>query len=184
MYFFTTSKQKSVPRRGFSLVETLVAVSILLIAVLAPMRIVAQSIKASVTSREQLIAVFLAQEGIEAMTRLRDNDYLDGGPTWSWYSGLPGACTNGTGCDYDVDSDSFTPCSGSNCLMYIDENGGGNVFYSHDSGDTPTQFTRKIFVSEPTSGEAEITSTVSWYSDVAKENVDVSLQTRVFDQYQ
>jgi len=173
-------------QKGFSLVETLVAIAILLIAVLAPMRIVAQSIKASVFSREQLTAVFLAQEGLESMRRLRDNSAISGSDTWEWYdSVIPNACKNATGCSYDVSLDSFVACSGSNCRFYFDEDASSGVFYSHHS-DVGEQalFERVITITEQSSGEVLVTSVVSWESSVLRDTISVTLETKIFDQYE
>jgi len=175
---------------GFTLVETLVAIAILLIAVLAPMHIVNQSIKASVGSREQLTATFLAQEGIEVIIRLRDNDVLDtdDDETWDWKNDtgqlghLIEACVDGTGCDYDFVSDDFVSCD-ADCLLYFDAEGTDGVYYSHDDSYTATPFTREITVAEVSPQEAKITSTVSWYSAVAGQDVQVQVESRVFDQY-
>lgn len=169
---------------GFTLVETLVAIAILLIAVLAPMHIVNQSIKSSVGSREQLTATFLAQEGVEAIVRLRENDVLDGGLTWEWYANLIAACTDvGTGCGYNAADDSLVSCADGGCVLYFDAEGTGGVYYSHDDSYVATPFTRTITISEITPQEAKITSKVSWDSAVVGQVVNVQVQSRIFDQY-
>jgi type II secretory pathway pseudopilin PulG len=62
---------------GFTLVETLVAITVLLVAIVGPMTIAAQGLQASFFAREETTAVYLAQEGIEAVERARDNGALD-----------------------------------------------------------------------------------------------------------
>ena len=177
--------------RGFSLVETLVAITILLIAVLAPMRIVSQSIKAATFSQEQLTAVFLAQEGIEEIIRLRDDNALeyqnDPGSVgaWDWFDALPEACTDGTGCSYDASAEDLTECTGESCRIYLDETGENGYFYSHDNTGQITPFTRKVTVTDIVSGEElQITSVVSWDSTSFNTNVNVILHTSIFDQYE
>lgn len=182
-FFFEKEIMRPGQAHGFTLVETLVAITILLIAVLAPMRIVSQSIKAAALSQQQLTATFLAQEGVEAMIRLRDDDALDGGATWDWYTNLPSACSSGTGCDYDPATDNLIVCSGNNCKIYLDESASNNTYYSHDSNGTETLYTRTTTVSEVQTGEVEVTCTVSWYSDIVRQDISVELQTTILDQY-
>ena len=52
-------------QKGFSLVETLVAISILLIVIVGPMTISMSTAKSSSFASEQVQAFFLAQEGLE-----------------------------------------------------------------------------------------------------------------------
>ena len=174
---------------GFSLVETLVAITILLVAILVPMRIITQSIKAAAFSREELTAVLLAQEGLEVMLRLRDNDVLDGSGTWNWYSNLPAACKNSTGCGYDVSASSpsneFISCSGSNCVLRLDdESSAPDYYYSHDGNDDATIYTRKLFLEEVVADqEVEVTAVVEWNSAALNSTVSISVQTSIFNQY-
>lgn len=62
---------------GFTLVETLVAIAVLLVAIVGPMTIAAQGLQASFFSREQTTAVYLAQEAIEAIEKKRDDQALN-----------------------------------------------------------------------------------------------------------
>jgi len=62
--------------KGYSLIEVLVAISILLIALVGPMTIAAKGIQSSIFVREQTIAISLAQEGIEAFIAARNDAAL------------------------------------------------------------------------------------------------------------
>lgn len=174
--------------RGFSLVETLVAVTILLVAVLVPMHIASQSIKTAAFSREQLVAVSLAQEGVETIVRLRDNDALDGGPTWDWYDNLPAACKAAAGCSYDGGTDTYVDCNTiANCRLYLDDAATDGEYYTHESsGLVDSGFTRQIRVSEVVAdSEVLITSTVSWDSGILDgDTVSITTRTEVFNQYE
>lgn len=184
MYLYKKSKMAS---RGFSLVETLVAITILLIAILAPMRISSQSIKTAEFARQQLVAVFLAQEGIESVIHLRDADSLDAdGITWDWYATLDTAGCAGAGCSYDPVGDNFVDCATiANCLLYFDENATNDAYYTHTAGALPASpYTRVVTVTEVATGEAHIVSTVSWYSTLLKDTISVSERTRILDQYE
>ncbi len=61
------------PNRGFSLVEVLVAISILLLVMTGPMRVLTQTTNSTTYSNQQTVAFFLAQEGLELVQLGRDN---------------------------------------------------------------------------------------------------------------
>lgn len=62
--------------RGFTLVETLVAVMLLSIAVVAPMSLASKSLGSAYYARDQITAFYLAQEAIEAIRSIRDSQIL------------------------------------------------------------------------------------------------------------
>lgn len=59
-----------------TLIETLVAISILTVAVVAPMSLTMQSLSASYYARDQITAFNLAQEAIESVRAVRDGNIL------------------------------------------------------------------------------------------------------------
>lgn len=65
--------QKSI---GFTLIETMVAISLLLLAVIEPMTLTAQSLMSAYYARDQMTASNLAQEAIEAVRAARDANIL------------------------------------------------------------------------------------------------------------
>ena len=86
---------RSKPRAaGFTLVETLVAISILIIALTGPLAIIAQSLKSSYFSRDEITAAYLAQEPIEYIRNKRDENGLRKTNSSQWMDGLK---TDGTG---------------------------------------------------------------------------------------
>lgn len=62
--------------RGFTLLETLVAVMILSLAVAGPLYVADRALVAAHISRDQLTASYLAQEGIEYIRSMRDREFL------------------------------------------------------------------------------------------------------------
>lgn len=73
------------PKRGFTLVETMVAIAVLAVALVGPFVAIRTSLTASYIARDQLIASALAQEGMEYVRSIRDNNYLN---NRSWLDGL------------------------------------------------------------------------------------------------
>lgn len=63
-------------QRGFTLIETLVAVMLLSIAVVAPMSLAAKSLGSAYYARDQITAFYLAQEAIESLRSIRDSQIL------------------------------------------------------------------------------------------------------------
>jgi Tfp pilus assembly protein PilV len=90
--------------RGFSLLETVVAVSLIVGAVLGPVVAVTAALSRSAASRNKLIALHLGQEGIELVRTIRENnilcDILDGGVlgshSWAANPETPAVNINGT----------------------------------------------------------------------------------------
>jgi type II secretion system protein I len=178
-------------QKGFTLIETLVAIAILLVAIVGPMTAASRSIQSAYLARDQITAVYLAQESMEQVMRLREDNALaengsGGGPaeTWQWFDALPAGCTDGSGCDYDIETDSFRNCSALNsCELYTDETA-EDGFYSHDnSGDGP-YFSRRVDITEIESErEAEVIVTIAWSGSVNQGPQDFVLRTRIFNIY-
>lgn len=74
MYLLQLMRKKA--ERGFTLIETLVAISILVIAIAAPMTLASQSLSIAFYARDQITAFHLAQEAIEAIRSKRDGNVL------------------------------------------------------------------------------------------------------------
>ena len=146
------------PKGGFTLIEMLVAITVLLLSIGGPLTIAAQAVFSSNIARDRLTAAYLAQEGIELTRYLRDNNAVTGA---GWISGLdncvsPNTCILGPGQDP-------TPrlCSGScDLLRYRDDM--GRYIYS------PTSFPESIFrrtitIEEVVADqEVRVTSEVEW----------------------
>jgi prepilin-type N-terminal cleavage/methylation domain-containing protein len=60
-------------KKGFTLVETLVAITILMIAIAGPLTVATKAFTASLDARNQTIATSLAQETMEYLNNIKDN---------------------------------------------------------------------------------------------------------------
>lgn len=88
--------------RGFTLVETLVAITILMIAIAGPLAIVSKGMRTALYSKDQMAAAFLAQETMESVKNGRDNAIQDTGDEGDWlnYIGNGANCTSApSSCD-------------------------------------------------------------------------------------
>ncbi|MBI4065655.1 prepilin-type N-terminal cleavage/methylation domain-containing protein [Candidatus Kaiserbacteria bacterium] len=154
--------------RGFTLIETMVAVTILAFAVAGPLYTANRVVVAAQTARSQLTASYLAQEGIEYVRSVRDNEYLSayraGGTNVSstaWNNFLNAITTScGTSCQFDPTNNSLTACSGSGCsALWLSS---ANVYTQKQTSGVATPFTRTIQAVAITANDEKITSTVSW----------------------
>ena len=197
----TNTEKRIVGRRGFTLVETLVAVTILLVVITGPMTIAQKGMQNAFYAGDQTTAVYLAQEAIEAVQRLRDNnalvaydDYKNNvnysGQTTDWYTSLDSDCKNGQGCDVDFSSGSpvfSRDCDVTNeCRLEVDTDGSySNRVYGYTAGWTiDSLFTRRIQVGALSGGAVPVTVTVSWNASIFGNTPrSVVLQTYIYDQY-
>ncbi|OGG59444.1 hypothetical protein A3C86_00615 [Candidatus Kaiserbacteria bacterium RIFCSPHIGHO2_02_FULL_49_16] len=147
--------------RGFTLVETMVAISLLTIAVVAPMSLTTQSLGSAFYARDQITAFHLAQEAIESVRHVRDGNVLKIALGYSSVD-LLGSIPNDQ--DFTVDTtndDQMDPCAGACPVIRKSSQG----LYGYNSAWTPTQFTRAVratFVPDSGNDEIKLTVTVSW----------------------
>lgn len=66
-------------KKGFTIIETLVAVTILMISIAGPLTIAQKSLMAAIYAKDQVIASFLAQQKIEEIKNRRDTYFLVNG---------------------------------------------------------------------------------------------------------
>ena len=144
--------------RGFSLLETVIAIAILVAAILGPLTLASSSIRLASLAKNNLTAATLAEEGIDLIRTTRGNSLI-AGSTWdSWIMGLQsGDCFAAAGCRIDAQNSNVESCIGFSCVLNLD----GDL-YTYASGN-PSAFTRKINIVEIAPGvEVRVKSTVSW----------------------
>lgn len=177
-------KQKNMGRKtlssakGYTLVETLVAISIFTLSILALMSVLASGISNTNYAKQKIIASYLAEEGIEFMRNVRD-DYMLYDNSWVNFKtainkcGTPGTPKN---CYFDDQILDF-----SNPNMPITDNlikscGSGvndpcpNLLFNSNTGKynyvsgADLGFARTIQAVYPgdSSDDIKILSTVSW----------------------
>ncbi len=74
-----------ISNKGFTLVETLVAIAILMVAVVGPLTVANKAYRAAIDAKKQTIAFNLAQEGLEYINNLKDNK--DTSSNWGAWNG-------------------------------------------------------------------------------------------------
>jgi type II secretory pathway pseudopilin PulG len=139
---------------AFTLLETIVAVALLVIALMGPVALATFSLQRAKYGKDQLIAYFLAEEAMEYIKNKRDSD------GFSSLSSL--GCDSG--CTIDVWSGSVQQCSGNNgCpVLKFDKNTGKYGYMSDHDSVVGTKFVRTVTVDEINSNvEATVLVTIS-----------------------
>ena len=100
-------------RRGFTLIETLIAVLIFSSATVFLITIVGRGVGALGSAQNQMTAFFLAQEGLETVRHIRDNNFLQNGGGVPWHQGLNQCFQNG--CALDMRERKLYACDSDQC---------------------------------------------------------------------
>lgn len=162
---------------GFTLVETLIAISIFSLSILALMAVLSQGISDTIYAKKKVIATYLAQEGVEYVRTLRDTYVLysvSGQSGWDAFNTKlteTGAnCDDSNGCYFDdqnlnymdqtvpIADISLIACVSDCPVLLYDETSGK---YGYALGESST-YIRKIQISQINADETKIFSTVSW----------------------
>lgn len=139
-------------KMGFSLIESLVAISILIIGILSAFVLVIRTLATTPVIQSRLIAANLAQEGVELIRQIRDTNFIN---SQNWRTGLAEG-------EYQIDSTSKTleNFDKSRPLMFDDT----NLIYGYKTGRTyPYFFLRKIKITNmANTNEMQLNVIVSW----------------------
>ncbi|MDQ5969427.1 MAG: hypothetical protein QG579_584 [Patescibacteria group bacterium] len=175
-------QNKKIRKYGFTLVESLVAISILSMSIAATFTAVQNSLQNSSIAKDQTVAFYLAQEAVEFIKNRRDENALHNinGGTNTWLTGISAVetdlCWFGGGstpqktCAIDSWSNTVLYCSGGfgTCdPLKQDTVSGSSTFglFGYTAGWTPTIFTREIQIREVVPNvEVEVMVRISWTS--------------------
>jgi prepilin-type N-terminal cleavage/methylation domain-containing protein len=146
--------------RGFTLIETMVAISLLTIAIVTPMSLASQSLSTAYYARDQIAAFHFAQEAIEAVRSVRDGHILNNaltGVQTDLLAGIP----IGSPFTIDTRNNTIEVCGGVCPPLETD----GTLYGYGDGGSAwiATRYTRTAlatYVDEP--DEVRVAVTVEW----------------------
>ena len=160
--------------RGFTLLEVLVAIFILTIGIVGVFGFSQQTLSLGSTLRHQLVASYLAQEGVEIVRNIRDTNYVSsaGGTIVDWDDGLAG-CVLGCEADYN-DPALVSAGSPLNFLGVISD--GNGTRYQYGGGGTPTIFQRKITVDPTVANRLDVNVEVLWQEKGTSRNFTIGTE--------
>lgn len=142
-------------KNAFTLLEAIIAITIILVATAGAMNLISQTIVRLGAPKDEVIAANLAAEGIEVIRNIRDTNWLEDVP---WDSGLTfagcsaaiasstlgasscipiGTCPSSLNVDYNSISVSNLPDD----RLYFSSASG---LYSHNSAFAQTRFFRRV----------------------------------------
>lgn len=194
---------------GFTLVETLVSITILLIIIVGPMTISSTTAKSTSFASEQVTAFFLAQEGVELVQKARDDlfvqHYLLSDATadpWGVFTntstGAYRDCYESDGCGLETSNQSSGilvtpvdcgPVPSNPCRLWFDvDNANARSRYTHISsgaGKVQSIFTRKIFIEYNLARpfEVKIVSEVTWRTGNLKDEQSARVESYLLNTY-
>jgi len=150
--------------RGFTLVETLIAISVLLLSVAGPLTIASRGLISASFARDQVTAFYLTQEATETIRNKRDNNSLSDSPVdfTSLFSECVGqSCIIDATLDID-DQDAIQAICSPTCPPLKHDANSGLYGYTTGIGWADSKFTRSLTLTEVSPTEMQLTVTISW----------------------
>ncbi len=142
-------------KKGFSLLETTVALAVLITSIIGPLTLASFSLRSASVAKNSLVAAGLAQEGFELVRTMRSSNILK---NIDWLTGL-GFCLDSSGCSIDAKDLSVSNCGAACQDLLFDPS---LNLYNYGTGN-PTAFSRKIKITETVAGrEMKVDVTIFW----------------------
>lgn len=164
-------KNKACPAKpwrngGFTLIETLVAISIFSFSILALLSVLSTGVTNTTYAKKKIVAGYLAQEGIEYVRNMRDTAVLYDATSpqngWNSFSSKISGCVSGNVCGFNSSTNpiSIFNCTADSigCKLYLNN---GN-YNDNGSSGVDSGFVRKIWITSISSDQVKIFSEVDW----------------------
>jgi prepilin-type N-terminal cleavage/methylation domain-containing protein len=187
---------------GFTIIESLVAIFILVISLTGPMVFSQSGLRAAFVSRDQITAFFLAQDTFEYIKNIRDDNVLeylaDNTSGVEWLDNFDD-CLDARGCTIDTSTNNlasaFNICTSSSVEGCMDDPETPDKNYTtlkRDSdgvfgfnGSEDSIFARHIFIEETVPGrEAEVTVYVRWNTAETIGLRQIVVKETIFDSWE
>lgn len=172
---FMNSLQKR--KKGFTIIEALIGVSILMFAMIGPLLLVYRTSQSASDLRDHTVAAYLALEGMEAIRSIRDGRTLLN-PRFLTVSNMdwlgPLRQCVGAWCTIDVNTGLALPtvtlCTGACQPLRVSRT--AQYGYNYDSSNPASPFTRSVTLDEAPSilhSHATATISVSWKNKLGQD---------------
>ena len=154
-------RNRHIGRRGFTLIETLVAIAILMIAIAGPLVVADKAYRAAIDARNQTIASNLAQETMEYLKNFKDNSAAG-----AWPADMPVACAAAAKCDasmsaLDPAGYAFASGSSSGYQLYQTADGYSDI---NSGGSIPSVFYRYFTLTNTTNPKYALATVVVYWT--------------------
>ena len=144
--------------------ESLVAISIVLVSVVGPLTIISKTLSYARFARDEITAFYLAQDAVEFVHNAKDNNIIAGN---AWLLGLS-QCISGV-CDVDSVAGEVLSCGGSCAPLKLSASG----VYGHTNGQN-TAFVREISITEISENrEATVAVTIRWGEEILRRSFSI-----------
>jgi len=167
--------------KGFTLLETMVAIAILTISITGPLAFAQTGLRASYIARDQMVAFALAQDAIESIKNIRDTNSLKK-RAWLTYldSCFNGACNIDTSANVSqLTSSNIVSCSNGRCpVLRFNEATG---VYSFNTSDPESIFQRTVFMREVNPDEYSVVVEVEWDTHSSLQNRRIVVQENIYN---
>jgi len=165
------NNKKSLPagRQGFTLMEVIVAVAIIITALISSLALITSSISSIRENKSKIIATGLAQEGLEVVRNIRDNNWLIyKRKANDWRDGLSAG-------NYRVQFNQESLLSFSSVPLKINTIDGR---YQYSNGNN-TIYYRKITIQDIDIDQFKVVAEISW-REAGRDSL-VSAETRFYN---
>ncbi len=173
-------------KRGFTLIEVIVAILVVTVGVSAAYIVIQQIISYTYQISSRLTAAYLAKEGIEIVRNIRDTNWLQGE---DWDEGLKVSQCNcyaseNKYCEADYnDTQAMTKCGivcvDPPCVSDFQPLKINSGFYSYENG-SETKFYREFIIKPGTNLEVAV---LVWWIEKGKTYGPVTAQEILYDWY-
>lgn len=165
--------QKLSNQKGFTIVESLVAIAILVVAVIGATSAVQTGLSSYTFSKDQITAFYLAQEGLEQLRNLRDENHLN---ELNWLAGIAQTasdpCYFGQACTVSpVETSATIRCTSIGSCPFLREDT-TTGFFGYNSSWPLTKFKREIVLTSVNASEVSAKVTVSWSKGLVNRNFE------------
>lgn len=160
---------------GFSIIEVMVAIYIITMGLMGVFSLVSQNIRVQQINKNNLVASQLAQEGLELVRNIRDENWITVGSEWNEDLSASTFAIDYRGRnDKDDNADDIDDAE---ARLYINST---TDFYTHlSSGNTATSFYRLITINSVTADSINVVCLVQWAA--SGQEVDYKAETMLYN---
>lgn len=167
-------------KKGFTLIETLVALSIFSVSIVGIIVVSGQGLNDVNFVKTRFVASYFAQEALESARNMRDTNMLtlqqqgvaDADQIWATFKSNTASCFSDTGCSLNTFSNDYTDTiacqTDYGCGFRYREEG----IFGYVDGEPGIY--RKLFFTEVSPNELLVTATAYWNQGSVQKQVSVS----------